>query len=116
MFIAYEVENLFKAMIIYRRKKELRNRLISKIFQDVFGHNLLKLTNDIRMNLKLSEQNTLARLTQNSAWSARYPIPLEANKMTTTVKLLKGQVAFSTYFARSDISKIEKLSADYEKK
>ncbi len=109
MLIAYAVENLFKATIIHRKKEELRNRLISKIPQDVFGHDLLKLANDIGMNLNLREQNILARLTQNSVWSARYPIPLEANKMTTTVKLLKGQVAFSAYFAPSDISEIEKF-------
>jgi hypothetical protein len=107
MLVAYAIENLLKAIIIHRKKAKLKNRLLLKIPDNVHGHDLLKLANKIGIQLDISEQKLLARLTQNSIWSARYPIPLEATDMRTTVKLLNGQNYFSAYFAPNDLPEID---------
>jgi len=107
MLIAYAIENLCKVILIHRKKEEWKNRLLSKVPKDIKGHDLLKLTKDIKMHLNISEQKLLARVTRNSIWDARYPLPLEADHMRTSEKLLNGQNSFSAYLGPNDISEIE---------
>lgn len=109
MLIAYAIENLFKAILILRKQRELKNRLLSKVPKDVLKHDLLQLAHNVGMFLTIPEQNLFARLSRNSVWAARYPIPTEAVDLKTSEKLLNGQDSFVAYFAPDDIKRIDEF-------
>ena len=77
--------------------------------KNITGHNLLKLANYINLTLTISEQELLTRLSRNSIWAARYPIPYESEHMGTTDKLSNGQKVFSAYFSPRDMDEIDKF-------
>ncbi len=109
MLVAYAIENLCKAILVHQKQEKFRNRLLKKVPKDIKGHNLMNLAKNIGLRLSISDQELLARLSRNSIWAARYPIPFESDHMTVKDKILNGQEILSAYFSPEDINKIERF-------
>lgn len=109
MLIAYALENLCKAILVHRKKESLKNRLLKSVPKEIQGHDLLKLVKNIGLRLNITTEELLARLSRNSIWAARYPIPIESSKMTIYEKVSNGQQVFAAFFTLEDMNKIDRF-------
>jgi len=109
MLIAYALENLCKAILIYRKKESLSNRLLKSIPDEMKGHDLLRLVKNIGLRLNITTEELLVRLSRNSIWEARYPLPIESSKMTLYEEVSNEKKVFVAFFTQEDINKIDGL-------
>lgn len=110
MLIAYAIENYFKAVIVSRSGKRLQNRLLDKLPDGIKGHDLGSLARRVGWESTLQEEDLLARLTRNSIWSARYPVPTGPNLMRAMQQYSDGNAYFIAYLAPGDIDQIHDLA------
>jgi hypothetical protein len=107
--IAYALENYFKALLIHKERKSLKNKLLSKLPKYLSSHDLCKLASKSKFKLDLSEEELLSRLSRSSTWAARYPIPVGPNALTAMKILSDGRAHLTAYYAPDDINKIHSL-------
>ncbi len=106
LLIAYAIENYFKALLIHRKRKSLKSRLIYDLPRWLNQHDLVKLAREVKLTLNISEAELLFRLSQNSIWKARYPVPTASDDLVTTKEFSKGTVSLIAYFSSVDIGRI----------
>lgn len=106
LLIAYALENYFKALLIHQNQKELKGRLNLKLPKFLKEHDLGKLATKSEFRLDISEEELLFRLSRGSIWAARYPIPIEPEKLANMKKFSNGQIFLVAYYAPQDIKKI----------
>lgn len=106
LLTAYALENYFKALLIYRNKKDLKGRLLTKLPRYLNQHDLIELASKSKFKLDISEKEILCRLSRSSIWAARYPIPVEPKSLANMKKFSSGQSYFIAYYAPQDIKRI----------
>jgi len=109
MLIAYSIENFCKALLIHRNRESLRNRLLTRIPNHIKEHDLQKLVNAIQLKLSVYEQELLARLSRNSIWAARYPVPIGPNGIQAIEQFSNGRNYLIAYFGPRDFDRIQRF-------
>lgn len=106
LLIAYALENYSKALLVHRNRESLRNKLLVNIPNYVKQHDLLQLARDIQFKLTVPEEELLSRLSQNSIWGARYPVPTGPDDITAIKRFSDGDTYFTAYFGPQDADRI----------
>lgn len=109
MLIAYALENLCKAALIRESKEKLRNKIVKQLPKKLEGHNLLDLVNKIELPIDVQEEGLLVRLSHNSVWAGRYPVPMKLEGLHAIKQLSGGNLYFTAYFGKDDIQKLNSL-------
>ena len=112
MLVAYAIENLCKASMIIQNKKKYEQEILQKrgLPKELktLRHNLLGLVNKLNINISKDENNLLMRISRQSLWQGRYPVPIKANDLKS-VEMHDGIPHFVAFLAPSDFPKIESL-------
>ena len=109
LLTAYALENYFKALLIHRNRKSLQNRLTSALPAYLKNHDLIELSRDINLTIDVTEEELLFRLTQNSIWSARYPVSTDPSAYAAMKRLKKfsdGNYYLTAYLGPKDMSRV----------
>ena len=75
LLVAYAIENLAKAALIHRERAQFRNRLLKSLPSFLSSHDLMHLAGKLGFSLSVVEEDLLVRLSRNSVWAGRYPVP-----------------------------------------
>jgi len=113
VLVAYALENLFKAVIIQQDKKEhgdhisvnRQQRLLSRII----GHDLVALAGAAQLIINVSEEDLLVRLSQNSIWAGRYPVPVDWDKLRNAEVYSDGKSYLTACFYPHDVDRLKTL-------
>jgi hypothetical protein len=106
LLIAYAIENYFKALLIYSNQKSLKNRLLFNLPSWLNQHDLVKLAHDVQLTLDTAEEELLFRLSQNSTWKARYPVPTVSDALVAIKEFSNGKASLIAYFGPQDVDRI----------
>lgn len=109
MLVAYAIENYCKALLVFQHKNELQNRVLEELPGYLNNHNLAGLARDIGMTLAVPDEELLFRLTRNSKWSARYPIPTGASATAAARELSDGRQYLVAYLGPNDLNRIDEF-------
>ena len=116
LLIAYGLENYFKATLIHKNQKCLRNRVLTKIPNYLKKHDLLLLARENGMRLAVVEEDILFRLSRNSIWAARYPVPVDPNSISAIRQFSDGKSYLVAFFRPEDIDQISPHRFSFGKK
>ena len=112
MLVAYAIENLYKAILILQNKKQYEQDIVREesLPRELKTprHDLVKLVRKLNLNIDTDEINLLLRLSRNSHWQGRYPVPAKAKDLKNVV-MHDGIPHFVAFLAPSDFPKIESL-------
>jgi hypothetical protein len=77
MLMAYALENLLKAKWVKLNIRGKRGQILAveELPKELHQHDLVKLAKNIRLNLTGEDEELLHRLTLDSTWAGRYPVP-----------------------------------------
>ena len=106
MLVAYAIENYCKSLLIHRNRESLKNKIIIKIPHYIKHHDLIKLARSINLDLTIHEEELLSRLTRNSVWAARYPIPVDLDSFRLTQNLSDRNSYLIAYSGPDDVNLI----------
>ncbi len=104
MLIAYVIENYCKALLVLQNRKRLQNKLLRRLPGYLKTHDLVGLARRIGMRLSIPDEELLSRLTRNSEWSARYPIPTGPSAIAASQELSDGRQYFVAYLGPRDMN------------
>ncbi len=112
MLVAYAIEDLYKASLILQKRKQyeeeiLRERGLPKELKTP-RHNLLDLVQKLNLSIDEHEIGLLLRLSRNSHWQGRYPVPIKATDLNS-VAIHKEIPHFVGFLAPNDLVKVESL-------
>ncbi|MEA2086307.1 MAG: hypothetical protein U9O84_04645 [Chloroflexota bacterium] len=110
MLVAYAIENYFKAIMIAESEATYRSEILrtGKLPQALNNHNLITLTRKTKFTLTDIETNLLTRLSRNSVWQGRYPVPVNANQLNS-MAVHNGRATFTAFLAPGDINNLDNL-------
>ena len=111
LLVAYALENFFKAARVCAERPRLRNRLITAIPSFLKEHDLLNLSSAARLSVSLEEEDLLRRLSRNSVWAGRYPVPTGPSAARAVEQYSDGRVYLTAYFAPADAAHLRRLVA-----
>jgi hypothetical protein len=86
MLSSFALENLLKSRIVEKRQSNLADALGSgsKLPNELKQHDLYKLMCEAGLNdLAAEEESLLHRLTRSAVWYGRYPVPVNAPKLSS---------------------------------
>lgn len=106
LLTAYALENYFKALLVHKNRETLRNRLLTKIPKYVQQHDLLQLSSEVGIKLTVVEEDLLSRLSRNSIWAGRYPVPTGPNSISAIRQFSDGKTYLVAYFRPADVDRI----------
>jgi hypothetical protein len=109
LLVAFALEDFFKAVLLNAEKPTLRNKLISSIPRFIMQHDLVKLASAAKLSASLEEEDLLRRLSRNSVWAGRYPVPTEPTAVQAVELYSDGRAYLTAYFASSDIERLRRL-------
>lgn len=109
VLIAYAVENLFKATLVHRNHESLRNRLLSSLPRYLSEHDLIRLAQRVKFSISVPDQDLLTRLTRNSVWAGRYPVPTGPHSSRALQQYSDGRVYLTAFFAPKDVDRLHDL-------
>ena len=109
MLVAYAAENYCKAVLVHTNRDCLRNRVLTKIPVYINEHNLLNLARQVKLELSLHEEELLSRLSRNSIWAARYPVPTGPDGLRAIEQFSDGKAHLTAYLGPHDVSRIHHL-------
>jgi hypothetical protein len=109
VLIAYAIENQFKAYLVHRHRESLRNRVLSSIPGYISEHNLCTLANKSDFRFSKEEEDLFLRLTRNSIWSGRYPIPTSPDGASAVRQFSDGQFHLTAVFYPKDVDRLHDL-------
>jgi len=112
MLLAYAIENYFKAIMIVDfeatyRDEILRTGKLPKALKE-HNHNLIALAESSKFVLTDTEAGLLTRLSRNSLWQGRYPVPVSANQLNSRA-VYRNKAFFTAFFAPADIKNLNAL-------
>ncbi len=111
ILVSYALEDLFKALIIRNQSNEIR----SQFFQNgrlpslINKHDLIKLSKDANIVFGIIEEDVLIRLSRQSKWKSRYPVPIELSDIQNMQKYSNGKGYFTDYFKPDDIDHLDSI-------
>ena len=108
---SYAIENLLKALIIRDRRDEIRSQFFQtgSLPRLINGHNLLRLSREAKIKMDVYEEDVLTRLSRQSKWKGRYPVPVELAEMRNIAKYSDGKSYFMDYYKLEDINLLNKI-------
>ena len=109
LLVAYAVENSLKGVLVHRNRESLRNRLPPSLPSYLTDHDLIKLAKRVQFKASLQEEDLLIRLSRNSVWAGRYPVPTGPDRTRAVEQFSDGRVYLTAYFAPSDVDRLRAL-------
>jgi len=112
MLIAYTLENLFKAMIIWERQATLRKQVLStggKLPEVINNHDLICLAKEAHFVIDIGDEDLLTRLYHNSLWAGRYPVPANPGRLKNVKVYSDGKDYLTAHFSPNDIARLNAL-------
>ena len=111
ILVSYALENLFKAIIIQCQSDEIRSQFAQtgRLPSLIKGHDLVRLSKKANVKININEEDVLARLSRQSKWKSRYPVPVELSDMRNIQKYSDGRGYFADYFKPDDIDKLNAI-------
>lgn len=109
MLVAYAIENYCKSLLMHGNREFLKNKIIIKVPHYIKHHDLIKLARSIDLDLTTHEEELLSRLTRNSVWAARYPIPVDLDRFRLTQTLSDGNAYLLAYSVPDDVKLINQF-------
>jgi hypothetical protein len=85
MLSAFAIENLFKFILVSRDPDAIRGEVlkIGKLPRSLKTHDLNRLAEQVGLSLSEHENELLERLSTNSTWIGRYPVPATLHEYAT---------------------------------
>jgi len=111
ILVSYALENLFKALIIRRRRDEISSQFLQtgRLPRLIKAHNLVKLSKEANIKVDIGEEDILTRLSRQSRWKSRYPVPVELNDIQNVIQYSDGKPYFTDYYALGDIDRVNAI-------
>jgi hypothetical protein len=109
LLIAFALENIFKAILIHRNNKMLRNLLLTSLPTYISDHDLIRLARKSEFPTSVTDQDLLVRLTRNSIWVGRYPVPTGPDGMRALEKYADGNIYLTAFYALEDLDRLRNL-------
>jgi hypothetical protein len=111
ILVSYALENLFKALIIKRRRDEISSQFgqTGKLPRLIKTHNLVKLSKEANIKVDIGEEDILTRLSRQSEWKSRYPAPVELTGIQNVIQYSDGKLYFTDYYAPGDIDRLNAI-------
>jgi len=111
ILVSYALENLFKALIVGERSDEIRSQFIQtgRLPRLINEHNLMKLSKEANMRVDIKEEDILTRLSRQSKWKSRYPVPVELHDIRNVIQYSDGKPYFTDYYAPGDLDRLNAL-------
>lgn len=111
ILVSYSLENLFKAIIIRKRREEISNQFLQtgRLPRLINAHNLVKLSKEAKVDVDIGEEDILTRLSRQAGWKSRYPVPVELNGIQNIIQYSDGKLHFTDYYAPGDIDRLNVL-------
>lgn len=108
MLVSFAVENLLKAAAMSRKGAEYRDcfRLDGKFPSKLKGHDLVKLSKFLCLEVNREEDDLLHRLTRAAIWFGRYPAPVNYSEMSGIKKFSDGKEYRVSWFGGKDVVKL----------
>jgi hypothetical protein len=72
-------------------------------------HNLVKLSKSANILVDIGEEDILTRLSRQSGWKSRYPVPVELNDIQNVIRYSDGKPYFVDYYAPGDIDQLNAI-------
>jgi len=72
-------------------------------------HNLMKLSKSAKIQMHISEEDVLTRLSRQSGWKSRYPVPVELSDIQNVIRYSDDKPHFTDYYAPGDIDLINAI-------
>ena len=109
MIVAYAIENYCKALLVFQHSGDLQNRVLRRLPRYLKSHDLTGLARRIGMSLSVPDEELLSRLTRNSEWAARYPVPTEPSATAAARKFSDGRQYLIAYLGPNDLNRIDEF-------
>jgi len=111
IFVSYALEDLFKALIIRRRRDEISSQFLQTggLPRLIKTHDLVKLAKEANIDFDIKEEDILTRLSRQSRWKSRYPVPVELSDIQNIIKYSDGRPYFIDYYAPGDIDQLSAI-------
>jgi hypothetical protein len=111
ILVSYALENLFKALIVGERSDEIRSQFFQKrrLPRLINEHNLVKLSKEANMKVDIKEEDILIRLSRQSKWKSRYPVPVELHDIRNVFQYSDGKPYFTDYYAPEDLDRLNAI-------
>ena len=111
ILISYALEDLFKALIIRDRSDEIRSQFAQtgRLPSLINEHDLVRLSKKANIKMDIKEEDILIRLSRQSKWKSRYPVPVELSDMRNILKYSNGKEYFTDYFKPDDLDALNAI-------
>ena len=111
ILVSYALENLFKAIIIRDRNDEIRRQFAQtgRLPNLIKKHELVRLAKEANIKIDIKEEHVLNRLSRQSKWKSRYPVPVELSDMRNILKHSNGKEYFTDYFKPDDLDELNTI-------
>jgi len=113
MLSSYAIENLLKAVIIKKQRKELENTINTSIkFPTILKeHDLFKLAKRAGLlNFALGNEEYLKKLTRSAIWYGRYPMPTNPSDFNTFGVAEQDKTPYSlSSYTSMDVKEVKRL-------
>ena len=110
MLVAYAIENYLKAVLIAEFETSYKNEILrtGKLPSSLNNHDLINLSERTKFTLSNIDTSLLTRLSRNSLWQGRYPVPINADQLNS-MAIYKGNAYFTAFLAPPDIKNLNTL-------
>jgi hypothetical protein len=111
ILVSYALEDLLKALIIQERGDEIRDQFgqTGRLPSLIQGHDLLRLSKRANIKIDIIEEDILTRLSRQSKWKSRYPVPVELSDIQNIKEYSDGRGYFTDYFKPDDIDQLDTI-------
>ena len=111
ILVSYALENLFKALIVRERSNEISSQFIQtgSLPRLIKEHNLVKLLKKTNMKVDIKEEDILIRLSRQSKWKSRYPVPVGLHDIRNVIQYSDGNSYFTDYYKPEDLDRLNAI-------
>jgi len=111
ILVSYGLENLFKAIIVRERSDEIKSQFFQKgkLPKLIDEHNLVMLSKEANMKVDIKEEDVLTRLSRQSKWKSRYPVPVALYDIQNVIQYSDGKLYLTDYYAPWDLDELSAI-------
>jgi hypothetical protein len=111
ILVSYALENLLKALIVGQRNDEISSQFIQtgRLPTLLKEHDLVRLSKEANMVVDVKEEDILTRLSRQSRWKSRYPVPVELRDIQNVIRYSDGRPYFTDYYAPTDLDQLNAM-------
>jgi hypothetical protein len=114
MLTSYAIENLCKGLLISQNLHSMQSVVTDegRLPRYLLHHNLVELLRRIGFDLTSEDAELAFRLERSAVWSARYPVPAQANpKRTVHMETDEGEEIVPTWHNEDDVEVVKNFVA-----